>query len=65
MKTTIVYNKNGRAKTRYVLNPGGTRSSKTTSLMQIAYGIAWNLQDKPITISVASETMPHLKRGAM
>ena len=65
MKTTTVFSKNCRANTRYVLNPGGTRSSKTVSLMQIAYLIALKNKDKPITCTVASETMPHMKKGAM
>ena len=66
MQATKVFHKNcdvtGK---RYILNQGGTRSGKTVSLMQVAYFLAYNNKDKPITISVASETMPHLRRGAM
>src|SRR5690606_34765555 len=60
-----VWDRNCAAKTRYILNPGGTRSSKTVSLMQIAYHLALKLKEQPITITVASETMPHMKKGAM
>lgn len=65
MDTTNVWDRNCAAKTRYILNPGGTRSSKTVSLMQIAYHLALKLKEQPITITVASETMPHMKKGAM
>ena len=52
------------ATTRYVLNEGGTRSGKTYTINQVLYSIA-ALSEKPIIISIVSETMPHLKRGAM
>lgn len=54
--------KNLRAKTFYVFNRGGSRSSKTYSLMQIAYLIA--TLNKGVTISVVAESLPHLKKGA-
>lgn len=51
---------NGR---RYIINQGGTRSGKTWSILQLLFLIA---QNKPgLLISVVSETMPHLRRGAM
>lgn len=61
--TTSVFTKNLKAKTTYVFNRGGSRSSKTYSLMQIAYLIATLNKDK--TISIVSESLPHLKKGAM
>lgn len=61
--TTSVFTKNLKAKTTYVFDRGGSRSSKTYSLMQIAYLIATLNKDK--TISIVSESLPHLKKGAM
>ena len=52
------------ATTRYVFNEGGTRSGKTYTTNQVLYSIAAQAQ-KPVIISTVSETMPHLKRGAM
>jgi phage terminase large subunit len=66
MKFTNVYKKNikeGKGK-RIVVNQGGTSSSKTYSILQLLYTIAANSK-KPLLISVVSESMPHLKRGAM
>jgi phage terminase large subunit len=64
IETTGVYYKNMEANTRYVFNEGGTRSSKTYSLAQLAYTIA--IQGiTPIIFSIVSETMPHLRKGVM
>ena len=38
--TSSVFWNNAKAPTRYIFNQGGTRSSKTYSLMQLAYFIA-------------------------
>lgn len=64
IKTSDIYFRNLHAKTRYVLNEGGTRSTKTYSLNQVCYTIAGESPD-PIIISIVSETMPHLRKGAM
>lgn len=68
METTNVFSRNLRAfKTpgvRTLVNKGGTRSSKTWSILQLLYIIAVKSK-KPRTISVVSETMPHLKRGCI
>ena len=64
VETTGVYFKNAEAKTRYVFNQGGSRSSKTYSINQTAYTIAAQSED-PIIFSIVSETMPHLRKGAM
>lgn len=47
---------------RVVANMGGTRSSKTYSVIQLLLVI---LKTRKRFISVVSETMPHLKRGAL
>lgn len=61
---TKIFEKSLLAKTRYVFNEGGTRSSKTYSVMQVLYYIAANAQ-QPTIISICSETMPHLRKGVM
>ena len=49
---------------RYILSEGGTRSGKTFAALQFFWFLLG--KDKQPTInSVVSETMPHLKRGAI
>lgn len=48
---------------RYVVNQGGTSSSKTFSILQTMYHIA--RREQGCLISVVSESLPHLKRGAL
>lgn len=68
METTRVFSRNVEAfvrpETRTVVNKGGTRSSKTWSILQLLYLIAAKSR-VPRTISVVSESMPHLKRGCI
>jgi phage terminase large subunit len=64
IETTGIYFKNLEAKTRYVFNPGGTRSSKTFSINQVIYTLAAQAKDN-LVLSIVSETMPHLRKGAM
>ncbi len=68
MKMTSVFNKNFDAyfydKKRYIVNKGSTRSSKTYSVLQLLFLIARE-SPKPRTISIVSESMPHLKRGCI
>jgi phage terminase large subunit len=49
---------------RRAINQGGTASSKTYSILQCLIWIAKHAK-YPILISVVSESVPHLKRGAM
>ncbi|MCK5019557.1 MAG: terminase large subunit [Candidatus Peribacteraceae bacterium] len=49
---------------RRVLNEGGTYSSKTWSILQFLIFIAQHTKRK-LLISVVSESLPHLKRGAI
>lgn len=44
---------------------GGTSASKTISILQILIDKAQVKYDKPKLISITSESIPHLKRGAM
>lgn len=50
---------------RYISMPGGTRSGKTYSILQYLY-LNVRTKDKAGDVtSVVSETLPHLKRGAI
>jgi len=67
IKTTRIYEENAAAwlsGKRRALNEGGTASSKTWSILQLLILIAENTK-APILISVVSESLPHLKRGAI
>jgi len=67
IKTTNIYEQNAEAwlsDKRRALNEGGTASSKTWSILQLLILIAQHAKS-PILISVVSESLPHLKRGAV
>lgn len=67
MKTTSVFSRNVDAfnsGTRYIVNKGSTRSSKTYSTLQLLLTLAEN-SAIPLVISVVSESMPHLKKGCI
>lgn len=49
-------------KYRYIINQGGSSSGKTFSILQLLTYIA---QKKKKTIDIASESVPHLKRGVL
>ena len=49
---------------RRALNEGGTAASKSWSILQLLILAAQNARD-PLLISIVSESLPHLKRGAM
>lgn len=66
MRTTEVFKKNITAFNqgyRRIVNHGGTSSSKNFSILQLLFLIAQKIQGT--LISVMSETMPHLKMGAI
>lgn len=49
---------------RYIDSEGGARSGKTYSMLQLLYLLA--LKDKAgVVTSIVSETLPHLKKGAI
>ena len=67
LTTTRIYQENAEAwlgAPRRVLNEGGTASSKTYSILQLLILIAQNTKS-PLIISIVSESLPHLKRGAI
>lgn len=49
---------------RYIIHEGGTRSGKTHSILSTLYHITNSRKSETVS-SVVSETMPHLRRGAM
>lgn len=50
---------------RYVSNRGGTRSGKTYSLVQFLHELVSSCDGAGDVTSIVSETLPHLKRGAV
>jgi len=67
LETTRIFNENLRAYNRgdaLIINQGGTSSGKTYAILQVLIMIALS-SSKSLVISVVSETMPHLRRGAM
>lgn len=71
MRTTRVFDITSSAwlqRPRYISSCGGTRSGKTFSIIQLLYlqCLGEEMRKAPPTItSVVSESMPHLKRGAI
>jgi phage terminase large subunit len=66
MNVTNVFERNLKALSDgndVIVNQGGSSSSKTYSILQLILLIARTRKNK--TISVVSETFPHLKRGAI
>lgn len=61
--TTTALKKILSLKKRLKIIQGGTSSAKTISILLILINIAQSTKDK--TISVVSETFPHLRRGAI
>lgn len=66
MKVTPIYTRNLEAvasQKRFVVNQGGTSSSKTYSILQTIISLCHVYQN--MIVSIVAETYPHLKRGAM
>lgn len=67
MQTTRIFDENLEAYQRgkrRALNEGGTYSTKTWSILLLLQVLAMKAQS-PLLISVVSESLPHLKRGAI
>ena len=62
MKVSRVFTENAVAKKKYVINQGGTSSTKTYSILQVL--IIWATKKGGLLFSIVSETLPHLKKGA-
>lgn len=71
MKTTRVFDKTSKAwldEPRYISSCGGTRSGKTFSILQLLFIFLVGIDTRgetPVVVSVVSESLPHLKRGAI
>lgn len=63
---TKTFYKNAEAyvsrKYRYIINQGGSSSSKTFSVLQLLTQIALN---RKLTIDITAESLPHIKRGVL
>jgi len=67
MKVTRVFSDTAeayRTGKRYIINVGGTRSSKTYSELQLIYIIARHSRKKRI-VTIVSHSLPHLEGGAI
>lgn len=64
MKTTTSFSKIARINTPVRVIQGGTSAGKTYSILQLLIYIAYRSK-KNLVISIVSESLPHLKRGAM
>lgn len=67
MRTTRIFKETLQAWVsgkRRCLHEGGTSSSKTWSILQFLVYLA-KVAESPLLISIVSESLPHLKRGAM
>ncbi len=68
MKTTTVFAHTIKAFNdgyRRIINMGGTSAGKTVATLQLLYTIAEKRSEKGVSISVVSESLPHLKIGAI
>jgi phage terminase large subunit len=63
IRVTKVFAWNYEAKSRFVINQGGSRSGKTYAILQVLCFLA--MERKGITITVTAETLPALKKGAL
>jgi phage terminase large subunit len=62
-QTTQLFDENLLAKTKIIVNQGGTWSSKTYSILQLLSYIA--VSEPNVLISVVGQDIPNLKRGAL
>jgi phage terminase large subunit len=65
IKVTNVFLRNAEATTRFVVNEGGTGSSKTYSIAQVFLKLMEENKKKPTTFSVVRKTLPSLRATAM
>lgn len=64
MKLTTAFARIAELNTRVRVIQGGTSASKTYSILQLLIILAQTSKE-PLLISIVSESLPHLKRGAM
>ncbi len=64
LRATPVFQRNWDSTKRFVLNQGGTRSSKTFSILQVLIVKALQAEE-PTTISIVRKTLPALKKSVL
>ncbi len=64
LSCTPIFQKNWESEKRFVLNQGGTRSSKTYSILQVLVLKALQ-SEEPIVISIVRKTLPALKKSVL
>lgn len=64
INATPIFEKNYRSTKRFVFNQGGTRSSKTYSILQVLIVKALEAEE-PTVISVVRKTLPALKKSVL
>lgn len=64
ISATPIFEKNYRSSKRFVFNQGGTRSSKTYSILQVLIVKALEAEE-PTVISVVRKTLPALKKSVL
>jgi phage terminase large subunit len=64
IQATEVFQRNWDAKTRFVVNIGGSRSTKTYSILQLLIVKALE-SEEPLIISIVRKSMPSLRLSAM
>ncbi|NCA77964.1 MAG: hypothetical protein EOM90_16685, partial [Alphaproteobacteria bacterium] len=64
VRVSVVFEKNYSAKTKIVVNQGGSRSGKTFSILQLLI-LVKAYEDTDMVFSIVRKTMPALKASAM
>jgi phage terminase large subunit len=64
IEATNVFERNWDAKTRFIVNIGGSRSTKTYSILQLLILKAME-SEEPLIISIVRKSMPSLRLSAM
>jgi hypothetical protein len=62
IKASVIFTETLKAPERTVVNQGGTSSGKTWSVLLVLFCLA--VQEEGCVITVTSESVPHLKKGA-
>ena len=60
-----MFQRNLESKAKITVNEGGTRSSKTYSILQLFLCMMFNWADQPLVFSVVRKTMPAMRSSAM
>ena len=64
VKVSVVFEKNYNARTKIIVNQGGSRSGKTFSILQLL-ALVKAFEGTDMVFSIVRKTMPALKASAM